>query len=131
MTELTHKKITIPHAGPIYAKGGVMGPIISKHNETLENIALLLQGNYPVIEHLENGEQVQLTLANFRTDFNAKNKAAKVSQEATNVNTDKSPLDKTTGVTDNPSLNVSKKDKKNKGKNSNNNVPVEDPIEKK
>lgn len=59
------KLITIPHVGPIYPKSGIFGPIETPYVEDISVIGTLLMKNYPVIEHREDGEQVELTLANF------------------------------------------------------------------
>lgn len=129
---VTHKRITIPHNGPIYPKAGAMGPIISKHVETIETIALLVQGGYPVVEHLNDGKTVDLTLTNFRQDFNVQTEVTLMDKPQ--------PLEPVLNdeVVDEPVEKVEKdvqhepkaqNNKKNKDRN--NNKPVQDPTQSK
>lgn len=81
------KLITIPHTGPIYPKSGIFGPIETPYVEDVSVIGTLLMKNYPVIEHKENGEQVELTLSNFD------NGAIKVVEHTEVVDAPKAPVE--------------------------------------
>jgi hypothetical protein len=64
------KMITIPHNGPIYPKGGIMGPITTPFSEEIKTVGLLLMRGFPVSEALENGELLPLSVSNFDKDNN-------------------------------------------------------------
>lgn len=64
------KRIKIPHNGPIYAKGGVYGPIKSAFVEHVSNIRLMLIGGVNVVEVLKDGSEIGLTLENYDKDNN-------------------------------------------------------------
>lgn len=61
------KVITIPYPGSIGPRGGIMGPILSKHRETLRGIELLLHDGCTVVEHVGD-KQFPLNLSNFTVD---------------------------------------------------------------
>lgn len=60
------KKIKVLSRKPIYAKGGVYGPILTPYSETIENIFAMLRDRVKVVEVLEDGREVELTFANYK-----------------------------------------------------------------
>lgn len=72
MAEITKyvdkKLVSVNHNGPIYVMGGIYGPTMPQITDVAE-IALLIQKQYPVIEHLKNGTEVKLTIANYNIDL--------------------------------------------------------------
>ncbi|NNV04723.1 hypothetical protein, partial [Brevibacillus sp. MCWH] len=66
------KRIIIPQSGPIFPKGGVYGPIETPYMEDVRTISVLLLNNYKVVEVLEDGTKVPLTLQNFDKDNSVK-----------------------------------------------------------
>lgn len=54
------RKITIETRGPIRQKSGVVGPITIPYLEKVSIISRMIIGGVKVIEHLENGETIQL-----------------------------------------------------------------------
>lgn len=66
------KRIIIPQSGPIFPKGGVYGPIETPYMEDVHTISVLLLNNYKVVEVLEDGTKVPLTLQNFDKDNSVK-----------------------------------------------------------
>lgn len=68
---ITHKKIVINTAGPISLKSGIYGPILTPYKERIETVVALVTHGYNVLEVLENGEQVKLTLQNVNKNLNA------------------------------------------------------------
>ena len=65
---MTKKNIVIPHRGPIFAKGGVFGPIHSPYMEETNTIFRMLAGNVKVMEVLRDGTRIELNLSNFDKD---------------------------------------------------------------
>ena len=97
------KTITIPHTGPIYAKGGVYGPITTPYREDVQTIGAMLLGRIKVNEVLEDGTEVELTLAGLtkkvtdvehvpQEEIEAKEKAAQ--EEAARLAKEKEEADK-------------------------------------
>ena len=68
----TYKMIKIPYNGPIMPLGGVYGPINSPFKQEVNEISALIMKGYPIIEVLNNGSEVNLTLSNFDKDNNPK-----------------------------------------------------------
>lgn len=63
------KRIKITSCGPLATKGGAHGPIRTPYLETIANIKKLLSRDRAnVIEVLEDGSEVKLTLTNFCLD---------------------------------------------------------------
>lgn len=62
------KKIVIPHRGPIMAKGGIYGPILTPYLEELHLIQALIIGRVKVEEVLSNGMHIPLDLTNYNKD---------------------------------------------------------------
>jgi len=60
--------ITVHYNGPIYAKGGVCGPILTPYKEDIETIFKMITQGIKVVEILEDGTTVVLNLTNFNTD---------------------------------------------------------------
>lgn len=65
---MARKNIIIPYRGPIFAKGGVFGPINNPYSEDTTTIFRMLAGNVKVIEVLKDGTQLELNLSNFDKD---------------------------------------------------------------
>ena len=70
MAHVETKMITLPDRGPIYPKGGIMGPIVHPFKEHVKTIGLLLMRSYRVNEVLEDGSVIKLDLTNFDKDNN-------------------------------------------------------------
>lgn len=71
------KNIRIDHHGPIYAKGGMYGPIITPYKETDKFVvSQMIMAGIKVVEVLPNGTEVVLTLDNFDKDNSATKKEA-------------------------------------------------------
>jgi hypothetical protein len=70
------KMVVIPHAGPIYPKGGIFGPITTPYAEEISTIGVLLMQGYKVAEVLSEG-LLELDLSNFDKDNSAVNEAEK------------------------------------------------------
>ena len=71
------KRIIIPQNGPIYGKGGVMGPITTPYMEDINTIAIILIRGSRVVEVLDSGEHVELDLNNYDRDNTRKKEETK------------------------------------------------------
>jgi hypothetical protein len=71
------KRIHIPYNGPIYAKQGVYGPIVTPYKEDLDVIQQMLVAGIPVYEVVD-GREIKLTLSNFKQDFTKQEQEEKV-----------------------------------------------------
>lgn len=80
-TTTQYKKITIPYVGSISCKGGALGPVTNPYMETLAEIGTLLKFNYPVLEHLSNGNTVRLSLDNYKDNFEMFQNQQSIAQE--------------------------------------------------
>lgn len=59
------KMIVINSQGPIFPKGGIIGPIETPYKEDLATIAILLMNNYDV-EEVVKDRKVKLNLSNYK-----------------------------------------------------------------
>ena len=64
------KSIRIPGGGPIWEKGGLIGPINTPYSEDIKTIASMLMSGRQVIEVLNNNTEMNLTLHNYDKDNN-------------------------------------------------------------
>lgn len=88
-TYVTQKLVSINDSGPIYPLGGIYGPTMPQITAVSE-IALLIQKGYKVIEHLKNGNEVKLTIADYNIDLNG--------DEGAYLNDVKSPVEEATPI---------------------------------
>lgn len=68
MSSVQKKRIRIPGHGPIWQKGGLIGPINSPYYEDIHTIASMIMAKREVIEVIKDGVEVTLTLANYDKD---------------------------------------------------------------
>jgi len=80
------KLIKIKSNGPIYAKGGVYGPIETPYAEDLGTVFRMLSAGVKIVEVLEDGTEVVLTVSNFD-----KNNAPKKEEKAQEPAKDQTP----------------------------------------
>ena len=64
------KRIKILTSGVIPVKGFFCGPILTPHRETISNIYRLISAGINVVEVLDNGSEVKLTMMNYNIDNN-------------------------------------------------------------
>ena len=65
MSEAT-KRIKILTSGHIPSKGNIYGPVLTPYRETLSSIFGFLAAGVEVVEVLSNGQEVPLTIANYK-----------------------------------------------------------------
>lgn len=106
------KMITVHYNGPIRAKGGVCGPILTPYNEDIDTIFKMLTQGIKVVEVLKDKSEVILNLSNFNTDNEP------VEETETKVVEDKvEPTPVVQPVQQNQHFNNKKKNKHNKYNN--------------
>ena len=135
------KQITIPQTGPIWTKGGIMGPIITPYHEDVDTIRLMLSNGVKLNEVLEDGTQQPLTLESLaKLQAPEVVKAAEVIEkvenkepEVTTPDADKEPEATTPAEPQKEQQHQQqgKKEKGNKNFNNQNNNRVQDPVVKK
>jgi hypothetical protein len=59
------KYIKIPYNGPIYAKGGIYGPITTPYVEEVSTIFRMISDKVKVVEVLSDGKEIELNATNF------------------------------------------------------------------
>lgn len=128
---IKRKLIKITSRGPIYAKGGIYGPITTPFMEETTNIFRMISGGIKVVEILDNGSEIELKASNFDKDNNIIPVKSTTNSEPPkpSINVVDSTDDKQAPATpvpppQQPANNTSKSNKKN------NNVAA-DPIETK
>ncbi len=62
------KRIKVLSRGPIECCGFIYGPILTPYWETLAKIFKMVSANIHVVEVLEDGTEVKLTVENFKRD---------------------------------------------------------------
>lgn len=72
MKNMSKKMIKIPSSGPIRARSFIAGPILTPYKEDVRTIGAMINDGVTVIEVLDNGTELPLTLVNFNKDNNPK-----------------------------------------------------------
>lgn len=62
------KKVTVPHHGTLHVLNGMQGPILEPANIQLDRVRALVITGIKVIEHLEDGTQIELNRRNVEKD---------------------------------------------------------------
>lgn len=67
---VTKKNVKVTTKGPILPLGGIYGPMALPQVMTTHDISVLLQKRYEVVEVLNNGKEVKLSMGNYNVDLN-------------------------------------------------------------
>jgi len=62
------KKVTVPHHGTLHVLNGMQGPILEPAKLPLDRVRALVITGIKVIEHLEDGTQIELNRRNVEKD---------------------------------------------------------------
>ena len=89
---MNKKKIKILTKGIITVKGFIYGPVLTPYYEDLDTIFEMLSTGIKVVEVLDDGTEVELSIMNFNTDNSSKKTSRK------NNNTKTAPTQETTTV---------------------------------
>ena len=100
MSETT-KRIKILTSGHIPSKGNIYGPVLTPYRETLSSIFGFLAAGVEVVEVLSNGQEVPLTIANYKLN-NEPVQKQETEEHTNNGEPEGQKVDETQVVTETP-----------------------------